>query len=228
MVTITGENMGEGKLTTHETEILPVYLNGRTMWVKFDIAPIAFDVVLGVPWLKRFNPDIDWIKQTIKWRERLEYEELRDYPKNTKTERVMVAWVKPGVEETTLRINELPKQYQEYKDVFDEPSDENALPKHQPWDHEIPLEPGTKPAFMPIYSLSQNEAEALEEYTRTKLRKGHIRPSQSPAGYPILFVPKKNGKLRLCVDYRQLNSITIKNRYALSLILDLYNKLYRA
>jgi hypothetical protein len=226
MVAINGENVQGGELTTHETTALPVILNGRTMWVKFDIAPIAKDIVLGVPWLQEYNPDINWKTQTITWRDRIEYEEFRDYPKDI--ERVMVAWVKPGPEVTTIKVNQLPQEYHEYKDVFDEPSDENALPQHKPWDHSIPLEPGTEPKFMPIYSLSQNEAETLEEYIKTKLKKGHIRPSQSPAGYPILFVPKKNGKLRLCVDYRQLNSITIKNRYALPLIPDLRDKLHGA
>ena len=62
----------------------------------------------------------------------------------------------------------------------------------------------------------------------TKLKKRYIRPSQLPIGYPILFVLKGNGKLKLCIDYKQLNNITIKNRYALPLIPDLRDKVHGA
>ena len=85
------------------------------------------------------------------------------------------------------------------------------LPKHQPWDHEIKLQPGTEPGFGPIYQLSEKELQVLREYLEENLKKGFIRESQSPAGYLILFAPKKDGSLRLCVDYRKLNNITIKN-----------------
>ena len=62
----------------------------------------------------------------------------------------------------------------------------------------------------------------------TKLKKGYIRPLQLPIGYPILFDPKGNRKLRLYIDYKQLNSIIIKNCYALPLIPDFRDKVYRA
>ncbi|KAG8424880.1 hypothetical protein J3458_022432 [Metarhizium acridum] len=60
------------------------------------------------------------------------------------------------------------------------------------------------------------------------LQKGYIRPSESPAGYPILWVPKKNGKLRPCIDYRHLNKITIKNRYPLPLMTEIRDKVGKA
>ena len=89
------------------------------------------------------------------------------------------------------------------------------LPKHQPWDYTILLQEGKQPTFGPVYSCSEKELQALHKYLDENLAKGFIRESSSPAGYPILFVPKKNGKLRLCVDYRKLNDVTIKNRYPL-------------
>lgn len=75
--------------------------------------------------------------------------------------------------------------------------------------------------FGPIYNLSETELEALREYLDENLKKGFIRPSESPAGAPILFVKKKDGSLRMCVDYRGINKITIKNRYPLPLIAEL-------
>ncbi|KAJ2891394.1 hypothetical protein MKZ38_000508 [Zalerion maritima] len=85
------------------------------------------------------------------------------------------------------------------------------------------------PTIFDVLDTGSRDFEAaLEEYLEENLRNGYIRPSTSPAGYPILFVPKKNGRLRLCVDYRQLNDITIKNRYPLPLISDLRDKLHGA
>src|SRR5437016_12635144 len=72
--------------------------------------------------------------------------------------------------------------------------------------------------------MSEKELLAVREYLQKHLEKGHIRPSTSPAGYPVLFVPKKDEGLRFCVDYRQLNNITIKNRYALPLISELQDR----
>lgn len=82
--------------------------------------------------------------------------------------------------------------------------------------------------FGPIYNLSETELEALREYLDENLKKGFIRPSESPAGAPILFVKKKDGSLRMCVDYRGINKITIKNRYPLPLIAELLDRLKSA
>src|SRR5438046_2884552 len=78
---------------------------------------------------------------------------------------------------------------------------------------------------MRTYNMSPAELRALHEYLKEALVKGWIRESQSPAGAPILFVPKKSGKLHLCVDYHGLNAITIKNRYPLPLISELLDRL---
>ena len=99
------------------------------------------------------------------------------------------------------------------------------LPEHQDWDHKIPIEERKKPTYGPIYALSETKLKALREYLDKNLKKGFIQPSTSLAGYPILFVPKKDGKQRLCVDYRQLNAITVKNQYLLLLILELQDRI---
>jgi hypothetical protein len=67
----------------------------------------------------------------------------------------------------------------------------------------------------------------LREYINKNLKKGYIRPSTLLTRYPVLFVPKSNGKLRMCVDYRQFNAIIIKNRYILSLIYEMQNRIKR-
>ena len=74
---------------------------------------------------------------------------------------------------------------------------------------------GKEPTFGPIYALLEKELKTLREGLNKDLVRGFIRKSTSPAGYPILFVPKKDSLLRQCIDYRKLNDITIKNRYLL-------------
>ena len=79
-----------------------------------------------------------------------------------------------------------------------------------------------------MYSLSQVELEALRKFIDENLASGMIRPTRSPYGAPVLFVKKKDGSLRLCVDYRGLNKLTIKDRYPLPLISDLLDSPRRA
>jgi len=104
----------------------------------------------------------------------------------------------------------------------------DTLPQHRLYDCGIELQEGAQPPFGPIYSLSQNELAALRDYLDENLAKNFIRHSKSPAGAPILFVKKKDGFLRMCVDYRGLNKVTIKNRYPLPLISGLLDQLGRA
>jgi hypothetical protein len=125
-------------------------------------------------------------------------------------------------------LKQIPEAYHEYKDLFQEEKGIEALPQHGQWDHEIPLEKDKEPPFSPIYQMSESDLGTLREYIDENLAKGFIRPSTSPAGSPVLFVPKKDGKKRLCIDYRKLNAITIKDRYALPLADELRDRLVGA
>lgn len=118
----------------------------------------------------------------------------------------------------------LPAEYHRFLHVFDrEVAD--RLPDHRDWDHAIDLVEGAKPPWGPIYALSEVELEALRKWLDEMLEQGKIRPSKSPAGAPILFVPKAHGRgLRLCVDYRGLNRVTVLNRFALPLMSELRDR----
>src|SRR5436853_5868883 len=84
---------------------------------------------------------------------------------------------------------------------------------------------GKEPPWGPIYALSEKELGVLREYLDDMLKSGKIRRSKSPTGALILFMPKKEGRgLRLCVDYRGLNKVTILNRYALPLMNELRDR----
>ena len=128
------------------------------------------------------------------------------------------------INEESEKIVTLPKVLSLFKDVFSEAS-ANILPPHRPYDCQINLIDNAKLYYGPIYPLNDEETTALKEYIQENLKKGFIRKSKSPAGAPILFVRKKNGKLRLCVDYRQLNSVTIRDSYPLPLIQDMLEHL---
>jgi hypothetical protein len=122
---------------------------------------------------------------------------------------------------------QLPDKYAEYSQVFSK-IHADKLPPHRPYDHTIPIVDGATVPFGPVYNLSQTELKALHEYIKENLNKGFIRRSESPAGAPILFVKKKDGSLRLCVDYRGLNKVTTPNRCPLPLISETFDQLGKA
>ncbi|MBW0561368.1 hypothetical protein O181_101083 [Austropuccinia psidii MF-1] len=110
---------------------------------------------------------------------------------------------------TVLKV--VPPSYHQYLNVFSKVKAEK-LPPHRSCDHHIELE-GLLPPVGVIYSLSNQESEKLWAYISENVEKDFIRPSSSSTGAPVLFVKKKDGGLRLCVDYHELNAVTKKNRY---------------
>ena len=86
------------------------------------------------------------------------------------------------------------------------------------FDHAIDLKEGAEPPWGPIYPMSAYQLEQLDKYLKEMLAQGKITDSQSPYRVPILFVPKPDGSLQLYVDYRNLNKLTILNKYPLPLI----------
>jgi hypothetical protein len=128
---------------------------------------------------------------------------------------------KPQSEPTPVK---LPEKYKDFVDVF-EKINADQFPAHRPYDCLIDLEERHSSPFGPIYGLLEPELQALRDYLTENLAKGFIQHSKSPVGAPILFVKKKDGSLRLCVDYCRLNKITKKNRYPLPLILGLLDRL---
>ena len=110
----------------------------------------------------------------------------------------------------------------EFVDVFAEPS---GLPPDRGIEHVIPLEPDAQPPFKRMYRLSLSELQEVKRQVTELLQKQLIEPSVSPFGAPLLFVLKKGGDLRMVIDYRAWNKLTIKNRYPLPRIDDLFDKL---
>ena len=114
----------------------------------------------------------------------------------------------------------------EFIDVF--PEELPGLPPEREIEFCIDLIPSTQPISIPPYRMALVKLKELKDQLQDLLDKGFIRPSTSPWGAPVLFVKKKDGSLRLCIDYRQLNKVTVKNKYPLPRIDDLFDQLQGA
>ena len=115
---------------------------------------------------------------------------------------------------------------QEFKDVF--PETLPGLPPFRGVDHVIDLSPDAKPVAIPPYRFSLPELVELKSQLDEMIELGFIRPSVSPWAAPVLFKKKKDGSLRLCIDYRGLNRATIKNRYEIPRMGDLLDRIQGA
>ena len=118
---------------------------------------------------------------------------------------------------------DLPQVVCKYVDIF--PDELPGLPSHREVDFGIELHPGISPISMTPHRMAPVELQELRVQLKELLDKRFIRPSTSPRGAPVLFARKKGKTLRLCIDYRQLNRVTIKDRYPLPRIDDLFDQL---
>ncbi|GJR67206.1 putative reverse transcriptase domain-containing protein [Tanacetum coccineum] len=111
----------------------------------------------------------------------------------------------------------------DFPDVF--PEDLLGIPPTRQVEFQIDLVPGAAPVARAPYRLAPSEIKELAEQLQELSDKGFIRPNSSPWGAPVLFVKKKGGSFHMCIDYRELNKLTVKNRYPLPRINDLFDQL---
>ncbi|GBG81453.1 hypothetical protein CBR_g32444 [Chara braunii] len=138
-------------------------------------------------------------------------------------EQVFVVYVTPVTEAPEKDSSTDPtiaKLLEEFKDLTESPTGVVS----RPIQHSIEIEPGSRTPRGAVYRMSPRELEELRKQLDELLEKGWIRPSSSPFGAPVLFVPKKEGELRMCTDYRGLNEITVKNVEPLPRIDDLLDR----
>ena len=126
------------------------------------------------------------------------------------------------------QLDHIAKEFvKEYRDAFPEELPP-GLPPSREIDHKIELVAGAVPPSRPTFRMSATELAELKKQLEELIKSGFIRPSKSPFGAPILFVKKKDGTMRMCVDYRALNEITIKNKYPLPRVDELFDRLQGA
>ncbi|KAK3521383.1 hypothetical protein QTP70_004131 [Hemibagrus guttatus] len=200
---IDSQPIGEGYLK-RQTELLgfQVGLFHHERLVFYVTSSPANPVILGFPWLRCHDPQISWHTG-----------ELARWSPTCLRESVTRPCQTSCIEEaTSVAHRHLPQPYVDFWEVF---SEERAarLPAHQVLDCAIDLLPNTSLPKGRIYPLSLPESKAMEDYIEGALAASHIRPSTSPAAAGFFFVGKKDGGLRPCIDYRGLNTITVRYPY---------------
>ena len=220
--------LGPSSLLTRVVRSVDVMIGDLCMPVDMLVLPMSdFDVVLGMNWLNKYRAIIDCSTTTLSLvlgDKRVTHELVCPRPLSMPTmelwERSQLAALQLEEKEPTL---ETVPVVCEYPDVF--PEDLPGLPPHRDVEFSIDVVPGTAPISKPAYRMAPVEMAELKKQVMELQQKGFIRPSISPWGAPVLFVKKKDGSLRLCIDYRELNKVTIKNKYPLPRIDDLFDQL---
>nr|CAH66687.1 OSIGBa0097A15.2 [Oryza sativa] len=170
------------------------------------------DVILGMDWLARYKGMIDCANRKVT---------LTSNDGRVVTVHALSSEsLRSSLNQMTLE--EIPI-VREYPDVF--PDDLPGMPPKRDIEFIIDLVPGTTPIHKRPYRMAANELAEVKRQVDDLLQKGYIRPSSSPWGAPVIFVEKKDHTQRMCVDYRALNDVTIKNKYPLPRIDDLFDQL---
>jgi hypothetical protein len=179
----------------------------------------GIDVILGMDWLSKHKGLIDYAKKSIKLTtlDGKELEYVRELVVTAKGAANHVKLKKLDVSQGPVVpvVNEFP-------DVF--PEKLSGMPPDRDIEFVIDLVPSTAPIYKRPYRMVTQQLAELKEHINELLEKGYIHPISSPWGAPVIFVLKKDGTQRLCVDYRALNEVTIKNKYPLPRIDDLFDQ----
>uniref|UniRef100_A0A3P9MLE8 Uncharacterized protein n=1 Tax=Oryzias latipes TaxID=8090 RepID=A0A3P9MLE8_ORYLA len=209
-------------LITHRTKpVLLITSGNHREDIQFFITHTPHTpVVLGFSWLKKHNPQFDWANPgIINWSELCLANCLRSAVPSIASS--------ASSQSDDIDLSNVPECYHDLCSVFSK-SKAGSLPPHRPYDCAIQLLDGATLPKGRLFNLSGPEKVAMEKYIQEALSSGHIRPSSSPAGAVFFFVEKKDKSLRPCIDYRELNQITIKDKYSLSLISSIFDSIQEA
>ncbi|KAL0561651.1 hypothetical protein IC582_002091 [Cucumis melo] len=205
---------GECMLSKEKVKTCQIEIAGHVIEVTLLVLDMLdFDVILGMDWLAANHASIDCSRKEVTFNPpsrasfKFKGEGSRSLP------------------QADVSLSSEPV-VRDYPDVF--PEELPGLPPHREVQFAIELEPGTVPISRAPYRMAPAELKELKLQLQELLDKGFIRPSVSPWGAPVLFVKKKGGSMRLCIDYRELNKVTVKNRYPLPRIDVLFDQLQGA
>jgi hypothetical protein len=181
------------------------------------------DIILVIDWLSKHNVLIDCAKKSIKL--------ITQDGKELEYVVEPVVTVKGAA--NRAKLNQLDgsqgpvvPSFNDFPNVF--PEELQSMPPDRDIMFVIDLVPGTTPIYKGHYRMATKQLAELKDQIKELLEKGYICPSPSPWGVPMIFVLKKDGTQRMCVDYHALNEVTVKKKYPLPRIDDLFDKLYGA
>ena len=208
-----------------------------------DLLPMVmhdFDIILGMDWLCKHRATIDCQSKKIVFGDVNSPDFVYQGSQPSKVVKLISSlkarrMISKGSEGYLAFVKDTSKDepsledypvVKEFADVF--PEELPGLPPQREIEFTIELVPGAEPISKAPYRMAPLELQELKEQLQELLERGVIRPSVSPWGAPVLFVKKKDGSMRLCIDYRELNRVTIRNRYPLPRIDDLFDQLQGA
>ncbi|KAK8916356.1 hypothetical protein KSP39_PZI022892 [Platanthera zijinensis] len=218
-----------------------VWLTMDTSSVEADVAvlPLSeFDIILGMDWLTKNEAIINCKEKEITFKindTQCTFKGLSEVSKVIISSLKAIKKLRKGYEATLVMIKGINVVAGEpttvpvvcdFLEVF--PEELPGLPPSRDVEFTIDLVEGAKPVAKAPYRMAPKELAELKSQLQELLDKDFIRPSTSPWGAPVLFVKKKDGSFRLCVDYRELNKLTIRNQYPLPRIDDLFDQLSNA
>ncbi|GJX91673.1 reverse transcriptase domain-containing protein [Tanacetum coccineum] len=239
--------LADGRIVGLNTIIRGCTLNLLNHPFNIDLMPVelgSFDVIIGMDWLAKYHAVIVCAEKIVRIPFGDEILIVRgDGSSNkhgtrlniiscTKAQEYLTKGCHVFLENITATKDEDKSKgkrledvsvVQEFPEVF--PKDLLGIPPTRQVEFRIDLVPGATPVARAPYRLAPSEMKELAEQLQELTDKGFIRPSSSPWGAPVLFVKKKDGSFRMCIDYRELNKLTVKNRYPLPRIDDLFDQL---
>ncbi|KAL0549215.1 hypothetical protein IC582_013696 [Cucumis melo] len=232
---------GECMLSKEKVKACQIEITGHVMEVTLIVLNMLdFDVILGMDWLAANHASIDCSRMEVTFNPP-SMASFKFKGGGSKSLPQVISAIKAskllsqgtwGILASVVDTREVDVSLssepvvRDYPDVF--PEELPGLPPHREVEFAIELEPGTVPISRAPYRMDPAELKELKVQLQELLDKGFIRPSVSPWGAPVLFVKKKDGSMRLCIDYRELNKVTVKNRYPLPRIDDLFDQLQGA
>ncbi|GJT42287.1 putative reverse transcriptase domain-containing protein [Tanacetum coccineum] len=239
--------LADGRIIWVNTVLLGCTLNFLNHPFHVDLMPVemgTYDVIIGMDWLTKYQAVIDCAKKIVCipfGSEILIFHGDGSRNKRgtrlniiscTKAQKYLLQGCHLFLAHITIKETGDKSKKKQLQDVpivknFPEvfPEDLPGLPPTRQVEFHIDLVPGAAPVARAPYRLAPSEMKELADQLQELSDKGFIRPSSSPWGAPVLFVKKKDGSLRMCIDYRELNKLTVKNRYPLPRIDDLFDQL---
>ncbi|GJS63531.1 putative nucleotidyltransferase, ribonuclease H [Tanacetum coccineum] len=234
-------NTSDSARITHVYRDLPLQFDDKIRSVNaLPLDMCEFDIILGIDWLAAHRATIDCHSRRVIFGDIHAPEFIYHGSLPGKSMKIISALkartlLSHGCEgflatihDTTSDVSSIHDQpiVSEFQDVF--PEELPGIPPIRDVEFNIELIPGAEPISKAPYRMAPIELKELKDQLQELLERGFIRPSVSPWGAPVLFVKKKDGSMRLCIDYRELNKITIRNRYPLPRIDDLFDQLQGA
>ena len=224
-------NKDTGGIITKKILSLNIRIRDHKKILTFKIISTMKDLYLEQSWLRKWNSRIDWIKLTVlmqnryltSCKEKLKMTIENKFVKKRILRKELI-W-KMSLE--SADIEQISKNYKNFEKVFKNFMNKNALIAYRRWDHSIEFIKRKEILDDYVRTLSEKERKIVKKYIDENLKKNYIRSSKASAEQSIIFAPKSNNEIQLCIDFRKLNDIIKKKSSTLLLMTDLQRQIIR-